>query len=523
MRYVEPLLRYAAGHIGPADQAQTLFMFLGTAGMRLLPLAEQRAAYREIVEGVNAMPGLGFRMRLENARTITGTDEAYFAALSVNFMFGHVDRDLRRTRQTLLGALDLGGSSTQIAIPRPWDPAAAAAAAVLDRPLVRGGHAGGAVAAKAALVSDRDFTLASYQLFGVNMMRDLVWKHLVERHEAEAEERQITHLTDHIMNPCMLSAHTEASAAGDKIITGTGDAAGCSHVLRTIMWGVDGRRDCRADSPCPLQGHDMPKPNGHIYIANSVFFHAIDSLRQLAPRGLPHFPRPSLREIQDAAKDLCALNHDLLSEQWVNHTRHGFTSHPHCFEAVYAFTLLRDAYGFDMDDHSLRFTTENNGTEIGWALGAALAVWHADWHDGAISHEEAAVDRTKARFESGRGGPRGAGGGRRGGSPGATPRPGGPGQADDDGALFWSGQPGYVPLVFLATTMLFVWRYQRRVWFCLCWATSALWVFRGRGRAASGKKLTTSPQGRGGGGERRAGAAGHHRRARDDDDEAWSV
>lgn len=233
MRYVEPLLRFAASHIGPADQPQTLFLFLGTAGMRLLTPQDQRTAYREIVEGVNAMPGLGFRMRLENARTITGTDEAYFAALSVNFMFGHIDRDLRRTRQTLLGALDLGGSSTQIAIPGPVEPGS-----------VRGGHT-----PRAGTVGDTDFVLASYQLFGVNMMRDMVWKHLVDRHHADADERQITHLTDHIMNPCMLSAHTEVSQAGE-IMTGTGDAAGCSHVLRTIMWGMDGRKDCRADSAC---------------------------------------------------------------------------------------------------------------------------------------------------------------------------------------------------------------------------------------------------------------------------------
>jgi len=482
LRYVEPLLRFAASHIGPADQPQTLFLFLGTAGMRLLTPQDQRLAYREIVEGVNAMPGLGFRMRLENARTITGTDEAYFAALSVNFMFGHIDRYLGRTRQTLLGALDLGGSSTQIAIPRSVDLGGA-----------RGGHA-----LRAGKVGDADFTLASYQMFGVNMMRDMVWKHLVDRHHADADERQITHLTDHIMNPCMLTAHMEVSHAGE-VMTGTGDAAGCSHVLRTIMWGAGGRRDCRADSPCPLQGHDMPKPNGHIYIANSVFFHAVDSLRQLAPHGLQHFPRPSLREIQAAAKDLCALNHDFLNEHWVNHTHHGFTSHPHCFEAVYAFTLLRDAYGFDMDDHSLRFTIEFNGTEIGWARGAALALWHSEWHEGGISHENMATDRTKAHFESGRGGSRA----------GTTPTHHLLGQTGR-GASFWRGRP-YVLLAILAGALLVFWRYRRRMCFCLTWVCGA---FRGRGRNIGSKKVTLPP------GQRRASG---HKKSWDDDDEAWAV
>ena len=43
-----------------------------------------------------------------------------------------------------------------------------------------------------------------------------------------------------------------------------------------------------------------------------------------------------------------------------------------CLLSVYSFTLLRDAYGFGLDDTPCLFVNDLNGHRITWALGAAL-------------------------------------------------------------------------------------------------------------------------------------------------------
>ena len=50
-------------------------------------------------------------------KTIDGVEEGYFGALSANFLSGIIDKDRAIcTQGWVLGALDLGGSSTQVSI-----------------------------------------------------------------------------------------------------------------------------------------------------------------------------------------------------------------------------------------------------------------------------------------------------------------------------------------------------------------------------------------------------------------------
>ena len=66
--------------------------------MRQLPAVTQQRIYTRVVAIVEAKrPELGFVLDPLNVRTITGSDEAYFAALSVNLVFGHIDASLERT------------------------------------------------------------------------------------------------------------------------------------------------------------------------------------------------------------------------------------------------------------------------------------------------------------------------------------------------------------------------------------------------------------------------------------------
>ena len=57
-----------------------------------------------------------FSVQRPNLRTISGEDEGFYGALSANYLSGVIDaeRDLTHDDGAILGALDLGGSSTQV-------------------------------------------------------------------------------------------------------------------------------------------------------------------------------------------------------------------------------------------------------------------------------------------------------------------------------------------------------------------------------------------------------------------------
>ncbi|KAJ8601533.1 hypothetical protein CTAYLR_008011 [Chrysophaeum taylorii] len=111
--YIEPLVTYAKERVPEAHRGATPFKILATAGMRLIPESDASALYARAYAAVR-----GFATRRDDVRTISGEDEAYFAALAVNYAFGVVDaRGTRRGNDDLLGALDLGGASAQIAVP----------------------------------------------------------------------------------------------------------------------------------------------------------------------------------------------------------------------------------------------------------------------------------------------------------------------------------------------------------------------------------------------------------------------
>ena len=60
-------------------------------------------------------PDFPFKVLRHNIGTLSGNREAYYAALSANYLSGHIDTHLEPYgHKKVLGALDMGGSSTQI-------------------------------------------------------------------------------------------------------------------------------------------------------------------------------------------------------------------------------------------------------------------------------------------------------------------------------------------------------------------------------------------------------------------------
>lgn len=80
-----------------------------TAGMRLLPQNTQNQYYNEIAQWFSAHP----QWRLQDARTISGMEEGVYGWLSLNYHLG----SLQDENKPLVGLLEVGGASAQIAFP----------------------------------------------------------------------------------------------------------------------------------------------------------------------------------------------------------------------------------------------------------------------------------------------------------------------------------------------------------------------------------------------------------------------
>lgn len=82
--------------------------------------------------------------------------------------------------------------------------------------------------------------------------------------------------------------------------------------------------------------------------------------------------RASLQELYDATQTVCSMSKDEIFEYNNNHGKvHSEDVEDYCFRSAYAFNLLRNGFGFKMDDH-ITATDVVGGLKVGWSLGAML-------------------------------------------------------------------------------------------------------------------------------------------------------
>lgn len=115
--YLRPLLHHASMVVPLEYQSETLVFIQATAGMRLLSEESQEAIYDAIFSQLGDNPAFPFKLHRSNIGTLSGRLEGYYAALSVNYLTGRMNTHLEPNqahKEAVIGALDMGGSSTQI-------------------------------------------------------------------------------------------------------------------------------------------------------------------------------------------------------------------------------------------------------------------------------------------------------------------------------------------------------------------------------------------------------------------------
>lgn len=87
--------------------------------MRLIPKNKQDEIYNNIYQFYEKSK-YKFILKRNNLQTISGDDEGYYGWLAVNYLGGTISANLERIKPRTIGALDLGGGSTQILF-EPYD------------------------------------------------------------------------------------------------------------------------------------------------------------------------------------------------------------------------------------------------------------------------------------------------------------------------------------------------------------------------------------------------------------------
>lgn len=191
----------------------------------------------------------------------------------------------------LVGALDMGGSSTQLVL-----------------------HTG---TPQGQRVNESHFWSHSWLSYGVEKVRERLWHHFVhvakEPHMkvnqeldgkvvAENSHQSNIHIAipekhSHppaVLNHCLFRNYTELyfdpAENKNEIYTlhGTGDVAKCKDALRNVLWPGGCVRD-HLNPSCSLDGIPHPPIAGNSFFGMSVYYFALDCVRYLGVSELTHW------------------------------------------------------------------------------------------------------------------------------------------------------------------------------------------------------------------------------------------
>jgi len=388
-----PAFEEAARIVPARYHSSTRVRYQATAGMRLLPLSEQEEVYDAMYDGLLAEDTFVFRgLQRSDIATLSGSLEGFYGAVAANYLKGMVDANMElstTTTQTTpvsvssssngdddpvgpLGALDMGGSSTQIVFLS--NPEQSQQTEVLE---------------ESNSLDEDDFFSTSYLSYGVDQIRERLWNKLVSRRRRKQQQQQqhsieysdFSFANDMIENPCANKGY-QVDWKGYTLV-GTGDAEQCVALLQRLIPYPERHhhRNTKGNNihnnNKMVGGISHPPVKGK-FLAMSLYFFSLDSLRELSGDAAlsASWPTPSIHELANALPALCGRSweDDLVH---IQDNAHAFTRPavlPHrCFESCYMVSLLRDGFGFAPQSRDITFTFTVDGSEVEWSLGLALA------------------------------------------------------------------------------------------------------------------------------------------------------
>ncbi|KAF6269209.1 ectonucleoside triphosphate diphosphohydrolase 8 [Rhinolophus ferrumequinum] len=336
----------------PEAQHQGTPMFLGaTAGMRLLSQKNSSQAadiFAAVTRVLRQAP-----VDLWGAELLAGQDEGALGWITINYVLGLLVKYsfsgewIRPPEGTLVGALDMGGASTQITFV-PGVP-------ILDK----------STEATFRLYGfEHQVYTHSYLCFGRDQMLLRLLAGLVQsspvprvRHPCYHSGYQGTlSLASVFETPCV-HATAPPGLPQNLTVEGTGNPGACVSAIRDLF----NFSSCEGRDNCAFSGVYQPPVRGPFY-AFSNFYYTFHFLNLTS--GQP------LATANTTVWEFCQKHWKLVETAWPGQER---WLRDYCASGLYILTLLVHGYGFSEETwSSIEFRKQAGGTDIGWTLGYML-------------------------------------------------------------------------------------------------------------------------------------------------------
>ncbi|KAM7093569.1 ectonucleoside triphosphate diphosphohydrolase 8 isoform 1-T1 [Molossus nigricans] len=346
-------LEEALAVIPEAQRPQTPLFLGATAGMRLLSQKNSSQAgdiFAAVTQVLGQAP-LDFR----GAELLASQDEGALGWITINYVLGLLVKYsfsgewIRPPEGTLVGALDMGGASTQITFV-PGGP-------VLDK---------STQAAFRLYGFEHSVYTHSYLCFGRDQMLTRLLAGLVQAQSRQALRvrhpcyhsgyRGTVSLAPLYESPCV-QATAPPGLPQSLTVEGTGNPRACVSATR----GLFNFSSCEGREDCAFNGVYQPPVRGQFY-AFSSFFHTFHFLNLTS--------RQSLATVNATVWDFCQKPWKLVEAAWPGQQP---WLRDHCASGLYMLTLLLEGYGFTEETWpSIEFRKQAGGADIGWALGYML-------------------------------------------------------------------------------------------------------------------------------------------------------
>ncbi|KAG9354447.1 hypothetical protein JZ751_001157 [Albula glossodonta] len=333
----------------PTSQRTSAPIYLGaTAGMRLLQMQNVTQAERVMDEVTKTIKKYPFDFK--GARILSGTEEGAYGWITINYLlegfikYSFEGEWLKPKGGKFLGALDMGGSSTQISF-KPKDPVKDPTSAAHLR----------------LYGFDYSVYTHSYLCYGNDQAMKRLQRNNISQpitHPCYHQDFTLTLTLDDLYNsPCI-----EKTGTFDPKVSvtfqGSSDPIQCLVVVKTLF----NFSDCSFAPDCAFNGVYQPPVNGNFF-AFSAYYYTFDFLG-LAPQA----PLPQVNSTIETfcKKDWATVKaeHPDVKEKYLL---------DYCASANYMMTLLQEGYKFDQSNwNNIFFQKKVADTDIGWTLGYML-------------------------------------------------------------------------------------------------------------------------------------------------------
>ncbi|XP_019396024.1 PREDICTED: ectonucleoside triphosphate diphosphohydrolase 2 [Crocodylus porosus] len=340
----------------PKEKHSVTPLYLGaTAGMRLLNITNSQESNNVLSSVTSTLKLYPFDFR--GAKILSGEDEGVFGWVTANYLlenfikYGWIGQWIHPKKGTL-GAMDLGGASTQITFETMEQ---------IENPQNK-------VMLRLYGQTYKVYT-HSFLCYG----RDQILKRLLSK-VLKAEEYKPV-----ISNPCWPKGYQKQLSLGDvysspctsteqpssydrkAVVTmeGSGDPATCKRHVESLF-----RFSNCSFSRCSFDGIFQPNLSGN-FIAFSAFFYTVNFIQSVMKR---HVASP--RDLEEAAQAICNTTWSQLVKLAPDEEKR---LPDYCITSTFVHLLTTKGYQFDDETFSkIAFQKKAGDTSIGWALGYML-------------------------------------------------------------------------------------------------------------------------------------------------------